>query len=776
MKKIYVLFIICFQLLFFQGFSQDRTDTIHAVHYDLHLNIINLSEHQISGYADVKVVPKITGIPYIDLDLIALTVDSLFLNGNSVVFTHTGSLIRIPVTGIDQGDTQVVRVHYHGTPVSDPDWGGYFFSNDNNFAYNVGVGMSMIPPTIGRVWFPCLDDFKNKATYTFHIRTDADKRAVCNGLLTDSITLTDQTRIWKWELPYPIATYVTACAVGNFQLYEDTIHGLERIIPVNIYAPASVYQNIPSTFIHLKDAVHIFEALYGPYVWQRVGYTIVPFTQGAMEHVDNICYPMFAVNGTTAYESLMIHELVHMWFGNQITPSGAEQLWLKEGFAVYSEIIANEYLDPTGIIAPAQKRDLHRNVIKTAHLDDGDYYALDNIPQPVTYGTTTYDKGGLTVHSLRGYLGDSLFYNALKILLIQEKFGNLNSEQFFIKMSQITGINLIDFYEGWIHQPGFLHFSIDSIRPTGTANQYQVHFRQKLHHANNYANSNRVDVEFVSQTGARYLIEKMEFDGATDVVTAMIPFQPAFYVIDPKERLGDALFDYFPTIDSSKMITCADAYFRVKDDQFTDTSSVYVAYNLAEPDPLKTPSSNIYRISDNHYWRVEFYEKHIQQGSFHFRYLASLPTSKDYTLMQGYTKNDLLLLYRRDPTSDWRQIPFTVAGNNVQGYLITNHTEAGEYLLAVGQYSVGIEDQTLSETFSIFPTPADSYFQCRFSDDTWINATIRIYTMEGKLVMETQYNNEGQMINIQQLAAGHYIIKATNKDQQAQNARLMIIR
>ena len=130
MKKIYVLFVICFQLLFFQGFSQDRTDTIHAVHYDLHLNIINLSEHQISGYADVKVVPKITGIPYIDLDLIALTVDSLFLNGNSVVFTHTGSLIRIPVTGIDQGDTQVVRVHYHGTPVSDPDWGGYFFSND----------------------------------------------------------------------------------------------------------------------------------------------------------------------------------------------------------------------------------------------------------------------------------------------------------------------------------------------------------------------------------------------------------------------------------------------------------------------------------------------------------------------------------------------------------------------------------------------------------------------------------------------------------------------
>lgn len=776
MKKIYFFALICFQFIILQGFSTDRTDTIHVVHYDLHLDIINLSEHQISGYADVKVVPKISGIPYIDLDLIALTVDSLFLNGNSTFYSHTGSLIRIPVSGIVQGDTQVVRVYYHGTPVSDPDWGGYFFSSDNNFAYNVGVGMSMIPPTIGRVWFPCLDDFKNKATYTFHIRTDADKRAVCNGVLTDSITLSDQTRIWKWELPYPIAAYVTACAVGNFQLYEDTIQGLERIIPVNIYAPASVYQNIPATFIHLKDAVHIFEALYGPYVWQRVGYTIVPFTQGAMEHVDNICYPMFAVNGTTAYESLMIHELVHMWFGNQITPSGAEQLWLKEGFAVYSEIIANEYLDPTGMIAPAQKRDLHRKVIKTAHTDDGDYYALDNIPQQVTYGTTTYDKGGLTVHSLRGYLGDSVFYNALKILLQQEKFGNLNSVEFFTKMSQITGLNLIDFYEGWIHQPGFLHFSIDSIKPTGTANQYQVHFKQKLHHAINYANSNVVDVEFVSATGERYLVEKMNFDGASDVVSALIPFQPAFYVIDPRERLGDALFDYFVTIDSSKTVTCTDAYFRIKDDLFTDTSSIYVAYNLVEPDPLKNPSIDIFRISNNHYWRVEFYEKHIQLGSMHFRYLSSLPTAKDYELMQGYTKNDLLLMYRRNPSSDWTQIPFTVAGNNVQGYLITNHIEPGEYMLAVGNYTVGINEQQSQELFSVYPSPADHYFQCQFADDTWENGTILIYSMEGRLMLETPLPDKNHTINIQHLPVGHYIVKAVQKNRKTTHTKLVIVR
>lgn len=774
MKKFYFLVLICFQFISLQGFSTDRTDTIHIVHYDLHLDIINLSQHQIAGYAVVKVVPKISGIPYIDLDLLALTVDSLFLNNNPASYTHTGSLIRIPVTGIMQGDTQTVRVYYHGTPVIDPDWGGYFFTND--FAYNVGVGMSMIPPTIGRVWFPCLDDFKNKATYTFNIRTDSDKIAVCNGILTDSITLSDQTRIWKWEMPYPIATYVTGCAVGKFQLYEDTVHGLESTIPITIYAPSSVYQNVPATFIHLKETFHIFENLYGPYIWQRVGYVIVPFTQGAMEHVNNICYPMFAVDGTTSYESLMIHEFVHMWFGNQLTPSGPEQLWLKEGFASYSEIIANEYLDPTGTIAPAQKRDLHRSVIKSAHVNDGDYYALDNIPQPVTYGSTTYDKGSLTVHSLRGYMGDSLFYSSLRTLLIQEKFGNINSEDFFTKMSLISGMNLMDFYQGWIHQPGFLHFSIDSVVSAGTPNQYMVHFKQKLHHATQFANSNRIDVEFVSANGERYIAEKLMFDGESDAVPVLIPFQPAFWIIDPKERIGDALFDYFVTIDSSNSITCTDAYFRIKDNQFSDTSDVYVAYHLATPDPLKNPSDDIFRISNNHYWTVEFYENHITDGTMQFKYLASLPTAKDYELMQGYTKEDLLLMYRRDPRYDWIQVPFTVAGNNVQGYLISNHVQPGEYMLAVGNYAVGVTETASQNTFTIYPSPADRYFQCEFKNNNWEHATIQIFSIEGKLVMETLYQNEGQMINIQNLATGQYLVKAINKDQQVQNSKLVIIR
>jgi aminopeptidase N len=45
----------------------------------------------------------------------------------------------------------------------------------------------------------------------------------------------------------------------------------------------------------------------------------VPFNGGAMEHAGNIAYPLFAINGNLAYETLFAHELSHMWWGDAVT-------------------------------------------------------------------------------------------------------------------------------------------------------------------------------------------------------------------------------------------------------------------------------------------------------------------------------------------------------------------------------------------------------------------------------------------------------------------------
>ncbi len=56
-----------------------------------------------------------------------------------------------------------------------------------------------------------------------------------------------------------------------------------------------------------------------------------------MEHATNIAYPHSSINGGLGSESLLAHELAHMWFGDNVTCSSAEEMWINEGWATFMD-------------------------------------------------------------------------------------------------------------------------------------------------------------------------------------------------------------------------------------------------------------------------------------------------------------------------------------------------------------------------------------------------------------------------------------------------------
>ena len=68
----------------------------------------------------------------------------------------------------------------------------------------------------------------------------------------------------------------------------------------------------------------------------KVGFSLVPFNGGAMEHATNIAYPISAANGGLGSEGLMSHELAHMWWGDNITCQTDGDMWINEGWASFS--------------------------------------------------------------------------------------------------------------------------------------------------------------------------------------------------------------------------------------------------------------------------------------------------------------------------------------------------------------------------------------------------------------------------------------------------------
>ena len=201
-----------------------------------------------------------------------------------------------------------------------------------------------------------------------------------------------------------IPTYLACMATGPYTSWSRTYNG----VPIEIAALFSpILRQCQHTFVNLPAAINLFTQYYGSYPFNKIGYTLVNFTGGAMEHATNIAIGKAFINGTLGYETLWAHELSHMWWGDKVTCKTVEDMWLNEGWASFNEALFTE-----AIYGPTAYKDWirtnHRKVLQLAHITDGGYLALNNVPTSVTYGNTA-SKGADIVHTLRNYAGDSLF-------------------------------------------------------------------------------------------------------------------------------------------------------------------------------------------------------------------------------------------------------------------------------------------------------------------------------------------------------------------------------
>ncbi len=744
-------------LLGMAGFAQQRTDSVHVAHYDLTLSVVDFTNHVVDGHTDLTMVAKVNNLSQIRLDLMGLTTDSVIVNGLSANFSHVGEDIFINVPTMQSGDTALVRVYYHGTPPHDVSFGGFYFNGE--YAYNVGVALYDQPHAYGRCWFPCMDEFTDKSTYSFHIRTQNGKKAICNGLLSDSTTLSDNTRVWDWELNLPIPTYLVSMAVGNYRCYADTFHGMNGVIPIEIYASPSIYPNIPASFVHLKPVLRKYEEFFGPYRWPRVGYVCVGMTGGAMEHATNIALPNAAVNGNLMYEGTIMHELFHHWFGDLITCERPEEMWINEGFADYAESLVLGWLYSTDTTDYYLNNivDIHNTTLQNIVSQDEGLYALDAVPQDHTYGMHSYQKGGLVIHSLRTYMGDSLFFSCLRQLLDHYAYQNINSYEFFTYLTQVSGMNLMHFYEDWIHQPGFADFDIDRV-VSRSCGLYEVTVRQKGYGTNHLYTNVPVEVTFVSSDRDLYTPESQLVSGDSSNMILAVPFQPAFAIANYRDRLSDATIDYTTTVEAAEDITFGETRCSASIIQISDTSLIRIEHHYVAPSTPTPLPEGIHKFSSTHYWTVN-YTDGISEGNWKFR-LSRGNNQLDHDLFtNGDDFENLKLMYRPNADHEWTPVPYTRTGSPYNS-TITTEMQPGQYCFAMAEE--GLPVNSFAEIpLKLFPNPANHTITL-YSDATKVDKAV-IFDSLGHKTKAVKINSNAQTIDINNLTTGNYIIVLYHK-------------
>lgn len=763
--------------------SASYSDSIDINHIDLDIDLSDFVNKQLIGKATYTINKKVISQNKIVLDLIGFTIDSILINTISTNHSRKDSsiIIDIPPSLISTPSLSL-KVYYHGSPFRDPgDWGGFYW--DNEFAYNVGVSFKFDPHSFGRAWFPCMDNFVERSTYSFKITTLPIHKAFCNGLLDSTQTLPNTNKVWFWSIKQSIPSYLTSVAVSTYATHEDVYNS----IPIQIAVRSADSLKMTQSFVNLKKAVSCFEKLGGPYPFDRIGYCMTPFAAGAMEHPTNITYMQSAVNGTTSNETLLAHELSHMWFGDKATCDKASEMWLNEGFASYCEALFTE--EVYGKTAYKDYiRNIHDKSLRLANIDDQDFYPLNLVPSDQTYGTTVYKKGADIVHTLRGSMGDSLFYIFIKKYLNTYAFKDVNSKK-LEQALQSTNFDANAFFNGWVYQKGFPHYSIFgtvfSCLPAKTEDLstfrcFQIVQRGYMNESLNKAQ--KIEVTFMDNNWNKQVIPVLMTSSCNYFETGIynIPhlnFKPSFIALDMEEKISDASIDEYKIIKNNSMQNYSKSYFKAIPSNVIDSVLLRVEYSFLPPYINNGIVNENWRLGD-HVWHIDGIWDTTFKAKMQFLYNGSTDLNLGYVdnnLIIG-TEDSLVLMYRETNLDTWEiansQKLVSGGGKNDKiGYVELPEITKGYYFLAFktdtiqyrkdekvyGCRGTGQLNELQNLAIKIYPVPTRSSIQIEFDEP--MTDHIYIFNMEGQQVFASLLEQTKRLnINTESFPPGVYFV------------------
>ena len=748
MKRLFT-FITIIAIIAFIGSVNAQTPGEHfnVNHYEIRLWDFNFSNHTLQGEAFVDVTVTAPTDTFV-LELKSLTVTDAATESYSVTsFTQEGDFLTIVIDEpASAGETLTLDVRYGGNTFSES-WGGVEWWGAD-YVYNLGVGFDSQPHNLGKTWFPCVDNFTDKATYSLYITVTNDKKAVCGGNLVNVFDNGDGTSTWHWETPQEIATYHISFAIGNYELWEDVYHGIERDIPVQVYAKPNQMNNVPGSFAHVKEIAAFYEEHFGPYPFNRIGY--VSTGKGCMEHTDNIAMASTIIDGTTTQEEYVAHELSHMYFGNKTTCSTAGDMWLNEGFAQFCGVF---YL--AGVYGEAEYNEEMSSKINTIVnwcANESNWIPLNNMPLDLTYDTKAiYDRGAVIVNSMMHYMGRDNFIQGIRHYLDTYAFGAASSEQLCEALTEATGIDMQGFFDNYVYIGGMPHYEVNLLEVTPNGSQYDAKVNMRYWHVgpSHVGMNNRVEVTFVGAEGQLHTA-LVGWDGMEAEQTIALDFAPIAAFADYDNHFLDAKIDKNVTA-TQPMVLSHGNNLKITVNSVTGATMLRAENHLIAPDD--DPEIPGLTLSTRHYWnilRLDLDEADVT-GSFTY----SNNNSMDGDIIQ--TQNDsAVLLYRASILEPWHTIPYTQTGNWKIGKFEVSDLPTGQYTIGViDKASLALEEHPTS--YNLFPNPAKDQVTLQWKDAE--DGEIKVFNQQLQLINTIPYRQATQFtFSVEGLKPGIYFV------------------
>ncbi len=454
-KKGNLLFCLLACFLFARADKYPKNTDIDVRHYAFKI-LLSDNNNEISASATIRILFLKAGINNFRLDLVNLKdslkgkgmiVESVEEGKSKTSFTHQNNALIVSLTSpVTKDEEREFTLQYHGIPLA-----GLLIGPDKNGDRGF---FSMNWPNQARNWLPSVDNPYDKATSEFMITAPAYYQVISNGLKIEETDLKDNQRLTHWKQSVPVSVWLFVLGVAKYSVkYEGEFMG--KSIQTWVYAKereAGFYDFGDMT----QKSLRFFSQYVGPYAYEKLANIEAAHVGGGMESSSAILYDEKLYKGTAnrGMNNIVVHEIAHQWFGNAVTESSWDDVWLSEGFATYFTLLFNEHNygreDFVSGLLEAKKRvfDFYKKNPSYA-------IVFDNTAEIKDVTTSqTYQKGAWILHMLRNLMGDEAFQKGIQSYYHRYMNANATTTDFRNEMEKASGKDLKPFFAQWLYKGG----------------------------------------------------------------------------------------------------------------------------------------------------------------------------------------------------------------------------------------------------------------------------------------------------------------------------------
>ncbi|BBX62505.1 aminopeptidase [Mycobacterium saskatchewanense] len=401
------------------------------------------------------------------VDLSADTVRSATLNGRELDVSEYDESTGIPLRGLEEHNVLVVEADCRYSNTGE---GLHLFVDPVD---NETYLYSQFETADAKRMFACFDQPDLKATFDVTVTAPRHWKVVSNGA-TVSVSQADGAAVHTFATTPRMSTYLVALIAGPYERWLDTYTDEHGEIPLGIYCRASLapFMDAERLFTQTKQGFGFYHKNFGlPYAFGKYDQLFVPeFNAGAMENAGAVTFLedyVFRSKVTRAsYErraETVLHEMAHMWFGDLVTMTWWDDLWLNESFATFASVLcqaeATEFTEAWTTFATVEKSWAYRqDQLPSTHPIAADIPDLAAVE--VNFDGITYAKGASVLKQLVAYVGLEHFLAGLRDYFRTHAFGNATFDDLVAALEKASGRDLSDWGQQWLKTTG-----LNTLRP-----------------------------------------------------------------------------------------------------------------------------------------------------------------------------------------------------------------------------------------------------------------------------------------------------------------------